>query len=122
MTEEQEIVTHLPESFLREFEAEVLGQIPAEKVKADLDSVAIKKVLINEGATCVEGLGQKLGEIPARVYFRWLQEQQGCWQDKGFVNEFFKDNPQLKADGWTPKTNAARHGMTYVGGEAIRVK
>ena len=45
----------------------------------------------------VEGLGQLKGTIPAREYFRWLQSERGCWGDKSFVNEFFRDNPSFKA-------------------------
>ena len=118
-----DIVTDVPESFLREFEAEILGQIPAEKVKADLDGAKTKQFLVNEGAVAIEGLGQKLGEIPARTYFRWLQDKPGCWQDREFTHEFFKDNGRLKSDGWTPvAAKGLRHGFTYVNGEPVRAK
>lgn len=114
-----QIVTEIPESFLREFEKEILGQIPAEKVKADLDSIAIKRVLVNEGGVAINGLGQKLGDIPARVYFRWMQQEgRDCWSDRNFCHEFFADNPALKSDGWTPvAASSTRHGKTFVGGK-----
>ena len=54
----------------------------------------------------VEGLGQLKGTIPAREYFRWHQDKQGCWGGgiKAFTNEFFRDNPHLKAKSFTKKT------------------
>ena len=52
----------------------------------------------------VEGLGQLKGTIPAREYFRWHQDKQGCWGDKAFTNEFFRDNPHLKAKSFSKKT------------------
>ena len=42
--------------------------------------------------------------IPAREYFRWHQDKQGCWGDKAFTNEFFRDNPHLKAKSFNKKT------------------
>ena len=116
-----DIVTDVPESFLREFEAEILGQIPAEKIKADLDEAKTKRHLVSEGAVAIEGIGQKLGEIPARTYFRWLQQEGAeCWQNREFVHEWFRDNPRLKSDGWTPvAAKGLRHGKTFVGGKPI---
>jgi len=115
-----EIVTTLPESFLKEFEQEVMGTIPTEKVQAQLREAEIGRYLVREGSVAVQGLGQKLGEIDPRVWHRWNQEHPGCWQDKQFVHEFFADNLHLKADGWTPKlARGLRHGRTFVGGKPI---
>jgi hypothetical protein len=109
-----EIVTQLPEQFMREFEAEFQASVPAEKVKATMQQAFIGRALIKEGATAVEGLGQKLGEVDARTYFRWQQALPGCWQDKTFVHEFFRDNEQCRAKGWTPKASPLRHGPISV--------
>lgn len=115
-----EIIANVPPEFVREFADEILGSIPAEKVKADLKHAEIGRVLASQGALAIEGLGQKVGEIDARTFFRWQQENPGCWQDRAFVQEFFRDNEKLRAPGWKPKgTNGVRHGMTFVGGEAV---
>ena len=48
------------------------------------------------GNAKADGLGQlKLG-VPAREWHRWNNEKPGCWQDKQFVDEFFRDNPHLR--------------------------
>ncbi len=115
------LITSLSETFIREFINEVRGTIPAEKIKADLDEAFIGRALIAEGPVKGPGgLGQKLGEIPARVFYRWSQEFPGCWQNKEFVDEFFRDNSRLKSPGWTPKAaKALRHGVTFVGGKSV---
>ena len=110
-----DIVTKVPESFLAEFEDEFQRSIPAEKVKATLNQAFIGRALIAEGPSAVEGLGQKLGEVDARTYFRWHQALPGCWSDKTFLNEFFKDNAGCRAKGWTPKASPLRHGITAKG-------
>lgn len=96
-----------------------MGSIPEEKVQADLRQAEIGRVLINEGPQAIQGLGQKLGTIDGRIYHRWAQSQRGCWQDKSFVQEFFADNPNCRAPGWTPKQNSVRKGITWVGGKAV---
>lgn len=115
-----DIVTEIPAEFLVEFEQNFQKTIPAEKVKADLAQAFIGRALIAEGSTCVEGLGQRQGEVDARTYFRWHQSNPGCWEDKSFRHEFFQDNPHLKDKGFNPKTNAARKGMTYIDGKPVR--
>lgn len=110
-----DLITEIPQSFLDEFENEVLGTIPQEKAQADLRAASIGKMLLDDGPLVVEGLGQKLGEVDARTWFRWNSEFPGCWQNREFVHEFFKDNPQYRAPGWTPKTNPHRHGIRIGG-------
>ena len=58
----------------------------------------------NQHGGQIEGLGQLKGTVPAREYFRWHQYKQGCWGDKSFVNEFFRDNPSFKAKSFSKKT------------------
>lgn len=117
----QEVLGSVPPEFVREFSAEILGSIPAEKVKADLNQAMIGRALIKEGAVAAPGgLGQKLGEVDARTFFRWSQEHENCWSDRSFIHEFFKDNPQLKSAGWTPTgASSTRHAVTFVNGTPI---
>ena len=46
----------------------------------------------------VEGIGQRILDIDARTYFRWQQSHEGCWEDKQFIKEFYRDNPECRAD------------------------
>jgi hypothetical protein len=60
----------------------------------------------------VEGLGQLVARIPLTAYHFWGQKLgYGCWNDKAFMNEFLRDNPELRVNsggtkeiqvGWTP--------------------
>lgn len=49
-------------------------------------------------ACTVDGLGQRTGVIPARVYFRWIhQEGVDFWRDPKNRERFFRENPQCRA-------------------------
>jgi len=37
--------------------------------------------------------------VPAREWHRWNMQHPGCWQDKQFVREFMRDNPELRGKG-----------------------
>ena len=63
-----------------------------------------REIMANEearriGNHKVDGLGQLKAVIPASEYFRWHQQERGCWGDKQFNREFLRDNPQFKAEG-----------------------
>jgi hypothetical protein len=51
------------------------------------------------GSARSDGLGQLKATIPAREYFRWHQQERGCWGDKQFIKEWVRDNPCHKAQG-----------------------
>lgn len=115
-----DIISELPEQFLREFREEVAATIPEEKVKQELAMVETAKALRAIGPMRTkEGLGQAVGSIPARIYFRFQNEFPGCWQDEEFVDAFLTDNPALCAPGYKPKQHSLRHGKTFVGGKPI---
>lgn len=107
-------------SLAAEITDHVLRNMPAEKNKAVQDMAATGKVLQAEGSVRTrEGLGQKLGSVPARLYHRWNQLLPGCWKEKDFFDEFMIDNPQCRAPGWTPKPRGLRHGFTFVDGKPV---
>lgn len=84
----------------RQFERELRWQVSTEKLQY------YEQVRRNKEAerlsigdkTWVEGIGQKMLSIPARTYFRWQQAEPGCMEDKTFIKEFYRDNPELRAD------------------------
>lgn len=73
------------------------AMLPYEKQDIEQRGREIGKKLHDEGSLRIDGTGQKIAEIPLNLYIRWQQEFPGCWQDKGFVTAFLKDNPQFKA-------------------------
>ncbi len=58
----------------------------------------------------VNGLGVKVGEIPLKAVIQQRQlHGDDCWEDPGFVQAFFRDNPQLRV-----QTKRGTHGQEYV--------
>src|SRR5690349_14197868 len=84
----------------REITDGVNQQLPEEKKQAESDLIQTAKELQEVGSDRADGRGQMVGSIPARVYMRWAQLLPGCWNDRSFVNEFLKDNPQCCAVGY----------------------
>lgn len=114
------LVMDIPEEFLRQFEKEILGRIPDEKAQAELRQQEIGKYLVEQGSACIEGIGQRIGAVDIKTYYRWIGEYgPECWQDKGFIRDFFMDNKGLKDKGWNPKPNSVRHGITFCNGKPI---
>lgn len=107
---EQGIVPSVPPEFVRHFWREIEGRIPEEKVKADLNQKMLARVMVNQGSTQIDGLGQMAARIDRRLFFR-LQGEHGNAVHE-WLPEFLKDNPDMCAKGYRPKVNAARHGLT----------
>tara|TARA_R110000868_G_scaffold366441_1_gene629347 strand:- start:5448 stop:5828 length:381 start_codon:yes stop_codon:yes gene_type:complete len=95
----------------REITDGVTQQMPAEKAKAVAELARTGRELQEHGSDRVEGRGQMVGSIPARIYMRWHQMLPGCWKDKQFVDEFLRDNPQCCGVGYKPKQHTLRHGF-----------
>lgn len=45
----------------------------------------------------VNGLGQLRMTIPTSIYLHWHLSEPGCWNDKKFKDEFYRDNPEVRA-------------------------
>lgn len=93
-----EIVTNL-EEVMSPAEASVFKYglrhyIDEEKALSRLRQVEIAKKEHEKGARAIEGIGQLIGVIDPRTYFRWQQEDPDFWRDKKNVDKFLKDNKQ----------------------------
>lgn len=111
-----EIITSLPESFMREFRDHVLGTIPEEKAQVELRQARNARVMHAVGSTCIEGLGQLKTNMDSRLYFR-LKQAHG--HHEGWLDDFLADCPELCAPGYRPKQRSLRHGKSFVGGRPI---
>lgn len=78
----------------------VLRDVPMEKAMGVVRQAQIARVLEKTGSIRRDGLGQRTGVVDARTFFRFQQEFPGCWNDKGFRDEFLRDNPQCRAEGY----------------------
>jgi hypothetical protein len=92
----------------------VRGNLPQEKAMA-AKQMAQTAAEVKEGLapTSGDGRGQAMASIPPIVYLRWQQEYPGCWQDKGFVEEFLFDNPQCALPGYRPRAKRLFFDMKH---------
>lgn len=91
-----------PPGFANALLKEVRGQLPTEKMRERLKQVELWKQMQAAGSVSINGIGQKIGTVSARTFFRWHREFPGCWNDPGFVKRMLKDNPQMCAPGYRP--------------------
>lgn len=89
----------------------VQSQIESEKAKARQEQTEIAKKLRAEGSRSVNGIGQKIGSIDRRTFFRLHQENPGCFQNPEYVDQLLRDSPKLRAPGYVPKKH---YKPTYV--------
>lgn len=86
--------------FCKSIHDEVLRNVPAEKARAVLRQAQLARAMELEGVVKSDGLGQKIGSVDSRTFFRWQQEHPGCWMNEEFIFEFLKNNPPCRAAGY----------------------
>jgi hypothetical protein len=94
-----DIAGNLGPDFLRGLDRELRWQVEKEKLeyhqqvarRAQEDRLVIER-------PWVEGLGQRKLAMPARTYFRWLQQNPDDVQDPAWIDSIYRDNPELRGD------------------------
>lgn len=57
----------------------------------------------------IDGIGECVARIPAEAYFYWMARKgYGCWQDKGFIREYIRDNPEVRVKSVSRRTTVTR--------------
>ena len=116
-TGDGDLITGLPQSFMDEFEAEIRGRVPAEKVAAQLRQEKLARISRQAGSTIIDTLGQKVASIDPRLYFRMLAQH---GHHENWLDDFLADNVELCCPGYNPKRKGdLRHGKTFVGGKPV---
>lgn len=87
------------------------------RIEAEINAKKIS-ALNKEKHRSIEGLGQLVARIPATAFHFWGQKLgYECWNDKAFMDEFLRDNPELRVNsggtkeisvGWTPTSIKSR--------------
>lgn len=114
---ESELITEVPDDFVRAFQSEILGKIPQEKIRVGLNQARIARVMAQAGSVYVPGIGQKKAEIDARLYFRMLHDFGG---EENWLDDLLADNPDMVAPGYNAKSKPSlRHGKTFIGGAPV---
>lgn len=118
---ESGLITNIPQRIYDEIEDDILGRVPAEKVKAQLRMEKNARIMKQAGSVNIPTLGQKIATIPARLYFRALHDMgQDDASSSEWLEDLLKDNPALCAPGYKAgRKDDRRHGITWIGGEAI---
>jgi len=96
-----DIAGNLGGDFLKNVEWELRQEVPKEKLRhyedaAKTAAVERKLGIPSDARLKIEGIGQRKLHIPMRTFFRWNREYPGCWQNKQFVDEFYRDNPECR--------------------------
>lgn len=88
----------IPDNLIPELEKELRNGWQRNKVQAATE--AKSNAQFNQMRhKSVEGLGQKIATIPVMAYHFWGQKLgYGCWNDKGFMDEFLRDNPECRVN------------------------
>jgi hypothetical protein len=113
-TQEAELARSITDSVVENF--------PREKADTERRMIQTARELAERGSDYADGRGQAIGSIPPNLYMRWNIMLPGCWQDREFVMEFLKDNPQCLAPGFKPKFRDVRKGFTAIGAGATFYK
>jgi len=117
MVEDNQIITELPGDFIDEFERDILGRIPEEKVQVQLRQLSNARVMQAVGSVQISGLGQKVAEIDPRLYFRLLHAH---GHEENWLRDLLADNPEMCAPGYKPKRKAdLRHSKSFVNGKPV---
>lgn len=118
----QDVAGSIPASatiFMIEIDGELAKQVETELrtgwLKNQIDArVEAKKIAKTNTIRhkSVEGLGQLTARIPVTAFHFWGQKLgYACWNDQQFMDEFLRDNPELRVNsggtkeisvGWTP--------------------
>lgn len=107
-----------PATTFMELDAKLADQLDKElrvgwnqnRVQAEIEAKRIGEIN-KQRHKSVEGLGQLKARIPMTAFHFWGQKLgYGCWNDQAFMDEFLRDNPELKVNsggtkeisvGWT---------------------
>ena len=84
---------------MKGLERHLRHEVDLEKFESRKKEIEANEEARSMGSAKADGLGQLKAVIPAREYFRWHQSHEGCWGDKGFIREFVRDNPEMRAEG-----------------------
>jgi hypothetical protein len=91
----QSLADVIPSNLRNEVERELRLGFNMSRIKASAEAQQIAVFHNAHEAKAIDGIGQKLGSIPGDAYHYWGQRLgYECWDDKQFVEEFFKHNPE----------------------------
>lgn len=85
-------------SFMKGLERHIRHEVDLERYESSKRAQQANLEARTMGNAKADGIGQLKLVVPAREWHRWNNEKPGCWQDKQFVDEFYRDNPHLRGE------------------------
>ena len=89
-------------TFMKNLERHIRYEVDLEQYEHSKRAIQANQEVRSLGNAKMDGLGQHVLTVPAREYFRWHADKRGAWEDKGFVREFARDNPEFRGEGYRP--------------------
>lgn len=74
----------------------LLNEVSVKQTLALAEQVQVKKACDQLEARVAEGIGELRMQINPAFYWYWANREPGCWGDKGFRREFYRDNPEVR--------------------------
>ena len=88
----------IPSDIVPQLEKELKTGFQRNRVRAEVEAKQ-NAIANNQRHRSIEGLGQLMARIPGDAYHFWGQKLgYGCWEDKGFLKEFLRDNPECRVN------------------------
>jgi hypothetical protein len=85
------------EEFVRDFCATLVDEQRAEEEVAFASQQRIAATTQLFDNIFMEGLGELHMRVDPEVYFHWMRKEgKECWNDKSFLREFKRDNPDVR--------------------------
>jgi hypothetical protein len=107
----------IPTDLVPQLEEELRRGWQKNRIEAQVQAKLTEKIN-RERHKSIEGLGQLTARIPPTAYHFWGQKLgYECWNDKAFMDEFLRDNPECRVNsggtkeihvGWTPTNVRSR--------------
>ena len=97
------------EDFVQDFCASLLDERRAEEEVAFTAQQKVAAATQRLENCWMEGLGECHMRLDPEVYFHWVRrEGRECWNDKSFVREFKRDNPEVIVQAKSRKATVTR--------------
>ena len=92
----QSLADAIPSHLRREVERELINGWRLNEVKDTAEKKRLGTFHKNAEAKPIEGIGQLTASIPPSAFHYWGSRLgYECWEDKQFVKEFIRDNPEV---------------------------
>jgi hypothetical protein len=95
----------IPSHLKHEVERELLRGWNMRAVKAQHEAKQIAQFGHSNEAKNIDGVGKLVARIPPDAFHMWgIRLGYECWEDKQFLKEFLRDNPEVAVRNYCKKT------------------